>query len=55
MDRSRAAVAVQGLNALRGVLETEYRIKGAEEFEARIATLEERLAKQPSAGYWARS
>ncbi len=48
MDRSRAAVAIQGLNALRGLLETEYRIKEAQEFEGRIAALEERLAEQGS-------
>ncbi len=58
MDRSRAAVAVQGLNALRGLLETEQRIKEAQEFEERIAVLEERLAeteRQPGVGYWARN
>jgi hypothetical protein len=56
IDRSRAAVAVQGLNALRGLLETEHRIKESQEFEERIAVLEERLAKQqPGAGYWARN
>ena len=56
MDRSRAAVAVQGLNALRGLLETEHRIKEAQEFEERIADLEERLAAQQSrVGYWARN
>jgi hypothetical protein len=52
MDRSRAAVAVQALNALRGLLETEHKIKEAQEFEERIAVLEERLAEQqPGAGY----
>jgi hypothetical protein len=56
MDRSRGAVAVQALNALRGLLETEYRIKEAQEYEERIAVLEERLAEQQSrAGYWARN
>jgi hypothetical protein len=56
MDRSRAAVAVQGLNALRGLLETEHRIKEAQEFEERIAVLEQRLAEQqPGAGYWVRN
>ena len=48
MDRSRAAVAIQGLNALRGLLETEYRIKEAQEFQGRIAALEKRLAEQGS-------
>jgi hypothetical protein len=56
MDRSRAAVAVQALNALRGLLETEHRIKEAQEFEERIAMLEERLAEQQTgAGYWAKN
>jgi hypothetical protein len=54
MDKSRAAVAIQGLNALRGLLETECRIKQAQEFEERIAVLEKRLAEQKSReGYWA--
>jgi cell division protein ZapA (FtsZ GTPase activity inhibitor) len=53
LDRSRAAVAVQALNALRGLLETEHRIKEAQEFEERIAVLEERLAEQqPGTGYF---
>ncbi len=50
MDRSRAAVAIQGLNALRGLLEAEYRIKEAQEFEERIAAVEVRLAEQRSKG-----
>ena len=45
MDRSRAAVAVQALNSLRGLLETEHRIKESQEYEERIAVLEERLAE----------
>ena len=44
-DRSRAAVAVQALNSLRGLLETEHRIKESQEYEERIAVLEERLAE----------
>jgi hypothetical protein len=56
MNRSRAAVAVQALNALQSLLETEHRIKEAQEFEERIAVLEERLAEQqPGPGYWARN
>jgi predicted ATP-grasp superfamily ATP-dependent carboligase len=56
MDRSCAAVAVQALNALRGLLETEHLLKESQEFEERIAVLEERLAEQqPGAGYWARN
>jgi hypothetical protein len=41
-DRGRAAVAIQGLNALRGALELERRIKDTEELEARIEALEAR-------------
>ena len=48
MDRSRAAVAIRGLNALRGLLEAEYRIKEAQEFEERIAAVEVHLAEQRS-------
>lgn len=40
-DRGRAAVAIQGLNALRGALELERKIKEVEEIEARLAALEE--------------
>src|SRR5215208_299133 len=39
-DRGRAAVAIQGFNALRSILELERKIRGAEELEARIAVLE---------------
>ena len=39
-DRGRAAVAIQGFNALRGVLELERKIKETEELEARIEALE---------------
>jgi hypothetical protein len=40
-DRGRAAVAIQGFNALRGVLELERKIKETEELEARIEALEQ--------------
>jgi broad specificity phosphatase PhoE len=40
-DRGRAAVAIQGFNALRGVLELERKIRETEELEARIAALEQ--------------
>jgi hypothetical protein len=47
---------VQALNALRGLLETEHRIKESQEFEERIAVLEGRLAaQQHRAGYWAKN
>jgi hypothetical protein len=56
LERSRAAVAVQALGGLRSLLETEHRIKEAQEFEERIAVLEERLAEQqPGTEYWARN
>src|ERR671913_2289690 len=37
-DRGRAAVAIQGFNALRGVLELERKIRELDELEARIET-----------------
>jgi hypothetical protein len=40
-ERGRAAVAIQGFNALRGVLELERKIKETEELEARIEALEQ--------------
>jgi hypothetical protein len=40
-DRGRAAVAIQGLNALRSVLELERKIRETEELEARIEALEQ--------------
>jgi hypothetical protein len=40
-DRGRAAVAIQGFNALKSVLELERRIKETEELEARIELLEQ--------------
>jgi hypothetical protein len=46
-DRGRAAVAIQGFNALRGVLELERKIRELDELEARIQALE-----QPQEGSW---
>ena len=40
-DRGRAAVAIQGFNALRGVLELERKIKETDELETRIEALEQ--------------
>jgi hypothetical protein len=40
-DRGRAAVAIQGYNALRAVLEQERKIKETEDLEARIQALED--------------
>ena len=50
-DRGRAAVAIQGFNALRGVLELERKAKETDELEARIEALE-RGAGQRRAGRW---
>jgi hypothetical protein len=48
-DRGRAAVAIQGFNALRGVLELERKIKEADDLEARIEALER---PQEGGGRW---
>jgi predicted dehydrogenase len=48
-DRGRAAVAIQGLNALRGALELERRIKETEELEERLGALE-RAAEENDRG-----
>ncbi len=40
-DRGRAAVAIQGFNALRGVLELERKVREVDELEARIEQLEQ--------------
>jgi hypothetical protein len=40
-DRGRAAVAIQGFNALKSVLELERKIKEADELETRIEALEQ--------------
>jgi hypothetical protein len=40
-DRGRAAVAIQGFNALKGVLELERKIKETDELETRIEALEQ--------------
>jgi translation elongation factor EF-1beta len=39
-DRGRAAVGIQGLNALRSVLELERRVREADELEARLREVE---------------
>ena len=41
LDRGRAAVAIQGFNALRGVLELERKVKEQEEILERIEALEQ--------------
>lgn len=40
-DRGRAAVAIQGYNSLRGVLELERKARETDELEARIEELEQ--------------
>ncbi len=40
-DRGRAAVAIQGLTALRSVLELERKVREGDELEARIEELEQ--------------
>lgn len=40
-DRGRAAVAIQGFNSLRGVLELERKVREIDELEERIAQLEQ--------------
>ena len=50
-DRGRAAVAIQGLNALRGAVELERKIKETEELEARLEDLERSQAK-PGGRRW---
>ncbi|MDP8973788.1 MAG: hypothetical protein M3N45_11620 [Actinomycetota bacterium] len=41
LDRGRAAVGIQGLNALRAALELERRVKETEELESRLIELED--------------
>jgi hypothetical protein len=52
-DRGRAAVAIQGFNALRAALEQERKIKETENLEARIQALEDlQPAKSKGAHRW---
>jgi hypothetical protein len=50
VDRSRAAVAIQGFNSLRGVLELERKVRELDELEERIAALEGESADHPAGG-----
>lgn len=43
VDRGRAAVAIQGLNALRGALELERRVREVDELAERLSEIERRL------------
>lgn len=40
-DRGRAAVAIQGFNALRGVMALEHKIRELDDIEARLEALEQ--------------
>lgn len=51
-DRGRAAVAIQGFNALRGVLELERKVRELDELEARIEELEQAGAEQRGGKRW---
>jgi hypothetical protein len=52
-DRGRAAVAIQGFNALRATLEQERKIKETEDLETRIQALEDlQPAKSKGAHRW---
>ena len=51
-DRGRAAVAIQGLNALRGALDLERRVREVEELEGRIEALEQAAESRKGAKRW---
>ena len=51
-DRARAAVAIQGFNALRGVLELERKVKEQEEVLERIEALERSAETTEGARAW---
>ena len=51
-DRGRAAVAMQGFNALRGVLELERKVKETDELEARLEALERGANDQKGVQRW---
>jgi hypothetical protein len=51
-DRGRAAVAIQGFNALKGVLELERRVKETEDLEMRIEELERASEAKKGARTW---
>jgi hypothetical protein len=51
-DRGRAAVAIQGFNALRGALDLERRVRELDEMEARIEALERTHEREKGARPW---
>lgn len=52
-DRGSAAVAIQGFNALRGILELERKLRETDELEARLAELERAAGSEPERRSWA--
>ena len=50
-DRGRAAVAIQGFNALKGVLELERKVREVDELESRLEALE-RATKERKEERW---
>lgn len=51
-DRGRAAVAIQGFNALKGVLELERKVREVDELEARLEALEQATGDQKGGQRW---
>lgn len=51
-DRGRAAVAIQGFNALRGVLELERKVREQEEITERLEALEQAVEGQRGGKRW---
>ena len=49
-DRGRAAVAIQGFNALKGVLELERKVREVDELEARLEALEQATSSREKGG-----
>jgi uncharacterized protein (DUF1501 family) len=49
-DRGRAAVAIQGFNALKGVLELERKVREVDELEARLEALEKATGDREKGG-----
>lgn len=52
LDRGRAAVGVQGLVALRSVLELERRVREVDALEARLEALEQATGNQKGGQRW---
>jgi len=50
-DRGRAAVAIQGFNALRGVIDLELKVREQEEILERIEALEKNLERKGAEGW----